>query len=38
MLKMYTFECMCIYYLCMWHEAEEEILLVIFMFFKAIGV
>lgn len=38
MLEMYTFECMCIYYLCMRPEGEEEILLVIFMFFKAMGV
>lgn len=38
MLEMYTFECMCLYYLCMWHEGEEKIILVIFMFFKAMGV
>lgn len=35
---MYTFECMCIYYLCMWHRGEEGILFIIFMLFKAMGV
>lgn len=37
-LEMYTFGCMCIYYLCMGHEGEEEILLVIFTVFITMGV
>lgn len=35
---MYTFECMCVYYLRMCLEGEEKVLLVSFMLFKAMEV